>query len=90
MNRIAPELGITNDQVLVKWAHQVSHGGIVVTSSLKKDRLLRQMKALNEVKALSEAQCQEIAKAGLLKHQRVWVSRAQSRSRIQLRGCASG
>ncbi|GHJ85356.1 hypothetical protein NliqN6_1758 [Naganishia liquefaciens] len=72
VDRIALELGITNDQVLLKWAHQVSHEGIVVTSSLKKDRILGQMRALNEVQVLSESQVQEIAQAGLLKHQRVW------------------
>lgn len=76
VNRIAKELGITNDQVLAKWAHQVTYGGIVVTSSLKKDRIMGHMRALFEVKELSEAQVQEIAEAGMTKHQRVWVSGA--------------
>jgi diketogulonate reductase-like aldo/keto reductase len=69
VNRIAKELGITDDQVLIKWAHQVTYGGIIVTSSLKKDRLVGQMRALFEVKELSEGQVQEIAEAGMTKHQ---------------------
>jgi hypothetical protein len=57
----------------MKWAHQVTYGGVIVTTSSKKNRLLGQMKALIEMKGLSAEQIQEIADAGAKKHQRVYV-----------------
>lgn len=74
VNKIAGELGVTEDQILLKWAHQVTHGGIVVTTSSKKDRLLGQMRVLADMKELSVEQVQEIADAGAKKYQRAYVS----------------
>lgn len=56
----------------MKWAHQVTYGGVVVTTSSKKDRLLGQMNALTEMKELTDEQIGEIVKTGAKKHQRVY------------------
>ncbi|KAJ9095788.1 hypothetical protein QFC20_006583 [Naganishia adeliensis] len=72
VQKIASEIGATEDQVLMKWAHQVTYGGVVVTTSSKKDRLLGQMNALTEMKELTDEQIEEIVKTGAKKHQRVY------------------
>lgn len=74
MKKIAQELGATDGQVLLKWAHQITHGGIVVTTSSKKERLVEQIKAFTDIKDLSKEQVQAIAEAGKKEHHRVFVS----------------
>ncbi|KAJ9107813.1 hypothetical protein QFC19_002719 [Naganishia cerealis] len=69
---IAEELNATQDQMLMKWAHQVTYGGIIVTTSCKKDRLKGQILALTEMKELSDEQIKAIADAGREAHQRVY------------------
>jgi diketogulonate reductase-like aldo/keto reductase len=72
---IAELIGLTEDQVLLKWAHQVTHGGIVLTGSASAERLTGQVKAFEEMGDLSESQVRAISEAGMKKHQRVFVSR---------------
>jgi diketogulonate reductase-like aldo/keto reductase len=71
---IAKELGLTEDQVLLKWAHQVTYGGIVITTSLKKERLQGQVKAFSHMPDLSDAHVQAIIHAGKKLHYRRFVS----------------
>ncbi|KAJ9109211.1 hypothetical protein QFC21_000540 [Naganishia friedmannii] len=73
--RIAEELNATEDQVLLKWAHQVTYGGVVVVSSRKKVRMQGFTKALTEMKNLAESQIKAISEAGLKKHQRAYGTR---------------
>jgi diketogulonate reductase-like aldo/keto reductase len=72
VQRIASEIGATEDQVLMKWAHRVTYGGVIVTTSSKKERLTGQIKALTEMRELTEAQIRGIVEAGAQKHQRVY------------------
>ncbi|KAJ9125557.1 hypothetical protein QFC22_000519 [Naganishia vaughanmartiniae] len=72
---IAKEMDATEDQILIRWAHQVTYGGIVITSSCKKTRLQGYRKALTEMKNLSDDQIKAINDAGAMKHQRVFGSR---------------
>lgn len=75
VKEIAESLGATEDQVLLKWAHQVTRGGIVLTTSHSAERLRGQTGAFEEMKALLESQVQAITDAGLQgKHQRIFVS----------------
>ncbi|KAJ9107816.1 hypothetical protein QFC19_002722 [Naganishia cerealis] len=73
VKKIAQELGATDGQVLLKWAHQITHGGIVVTTSSKKERLEEQIKAFTDIKDLSAEQVQAIAEAGKKEHHRVFM-----------------
>jgi diketogulonate reductase-like aldo/keto reductase len=61
---IARELGASEGQVLLKWAHQVTHGGPIVTTSSKPERLEEHMKAFTELGNLSGAQIKAIEEAG--------------------------
>ncbi|GHJ85307.1 hypothetical protein NliqN6_1709 [Naganishia liquefaciens] len=73
VREIAAQIGSTEDQVLLKWAHQVTCGGIVLTTSLRSERLRGQIHALEEMEPLSESQMQSITSAGRSgKHQRVY------------------
>lgn len=74
VKKIAQELGATEGQVLLKWAHQITHGGIVLTTSSKKERLEEQIKAFTEIKDLSDEQVKAVAEAGKKAHHRVFVS----------------
>lgn len=75
VREIASQINATDDQVLLKWAHQITHGGIVVTTSQRADRLQGQIHALEEMGPLSEMQMDAITSAGRSgKHQRVNVS----------------
>ncbi|KAJ9125558.1 hypothetical protein QFC22_000520 [Naganishia vaughanmartiniae] len=71
---IAEELSMTEDQVLLKWAHQVTYGGIVITTSLKKERLQGQVKAFATMPYLSDTQVRTIADAGKKLYFRQFVS----------------
>ncbi|KAI5450688.1 hypothetical protein NCC49_002699 [Naganishia albida] len=73
IKQIAQELGATEGQVLLKWAHQVTHGGIVLTTSSKKERLEEQIKAFTQVKELSEEQVRAVGEAGKKAHHRVFM-----------------
>lgn len=75
VKKVAQELGATEGQVLLKWAHQITHGGIVLTTSSKKERLEEQIKAFTEIKDLSDEQVQAIAEAGKQQLHRVFVSK---------------
>jgi diketogulonate reductase-like aldo/keto reductase len=75
VKKIAQELGATDGQVLLKWAHQITNGGIVLTTSSKKERLEEQIKAFTEIKDLSDEQVKAIGEAGKEKPQRIFVSR---------------
>lgn len=79
VKQIAQELGATEGQVLLKWAHQVTHGGIVLTTSSKKERLEEQIKAFTQVKELTEEQVRAVGEAGKKAHHRVFVSLIGSR-----------
>lgn len=72
---IAQAIGATEDQVLLKWAHQVTRGGIVLTKSQSVERLKGQVKVFEEMEDLSESQVRAITEAGMKKHQRIFVSR---------------
>ncbi|KAJ9109210.1 hypothetical protein QFC21_000539 [Naganishia friedmannii] len=74
---IASQLNATEDQVLLKWAHQVTHGGIVLVSSAscKKTRLEGYRKAFTEMRGLTRDQLDAISAAGAKKHQRVYGTR---------------
>lgn len=74
VKKIAQELGATEGQVLLKWAHQITHGGIVLTTSSKKERLEEQIKAFTEIKNLSDEQVKAVGEAGKKAHHRVFVS----------------
>jgi diketogulonate reductase-like aldo/keto reductase len=65
---------VTEGQVLLKWAHQITHGGVVLTTSSKKSRLEEQIKAFTEIKDLSDEQVKAVAEAGKKVHHRVFVS----------------
>ncbi|KAJ9101783.1 hypothetical protein QFC21_003122 [Naganishia friedmannii] len=67
---IAQQRDATESQILLKWATQISHGGPVVTTSNKEERLLAHAKALTEIDNLTDAQMQAIAGAGKQKPQR--------------------
>ena len=45
VNAIATRLGVTAEEVLLAWAHEKVAGGIVITSSTKKERLERYINA---------------------------------------------
>ncbi|GHJ85377.1 hypothetical protein NliqN6_1779 [Naganishia liquefaciens] len=75
---IAQELVATEGQVLLKWAHQITHGGIVLTTSSKKERLEEQIKAFTEIKDLSDEQMQAIAEAGKQKFYRFGMQHMDS------------
>lgn len=64
VNSIAESLGATADQVLLKWAHQVTNGGVVLTASSCAERLKGQTKAFDELRSLSEKEVQSITQAG--------------------------
>lgn len=49
---IASRINATEDQVLLKWAHQVTKDGIVLTASQRCDRLQGQIRALEEMEPL--------------------------------------
>ncbi|KAJ9109186.1 hypothetical protein QFC21_000515 [Naganishia friedmannii] len=72
VKRIAEELDATEDQVLMKWAYQVTYGGIIVTTSCKKESLQGQIRAFSDMKDLSHVQIQAIIDAGKGMHQRVY------------------
>jgi diketogulonate reductase-like aldo/keto reductase len=74
---IACKLGATDDQVLLKWAHQVTYGGIVLVSSTscKKARLEGYRRAFTGMPDLSMDQIKAISEAGARKHQRVYGTR---------------
>ncbi|KAJ9109212.1 hypothetical protein QFC21_000541 [Naganishia friedmannii] len=74
VQEIAKDLGMTEDQVLLKWAHQVTYGGIVITTSLKKHRLQGQVNAFASMPDLSDAQVAAIVEAGKKLHYRQSVS----------------
>jgi diketogulonate reductase-like aldo/keto reductase len=61
---IARELGANEGQVLLKWAHQVTHRGPIVTTSSKAERLKEHIKAFTEMRDLSDAQIKAIEEAG--------------------------
>ena len=73
VKKIANELDATEDQVLMKWAHQVTYGGIIVTTSCKKERLVGQIRAFGDMEDLSHEKVQAITDAGEGMHQRVYV-----------------
>lgn len=61
---IAHQLGASEGQVLLKWAHQVTHGGPVVTTSSKSERLEGHIKAFTEMGDLSDAYIKAIEEVG--------------------------
>lgn len=71
---IALDLNADEGQILLKWAHQVTHGGPVVTTSSKAERLRQHVKAFTEMKDLSEAQIKAIEEAGNTSPQPLRVS----------------
>jgi diketogulonate reductase-like aldo/keto reductase len=64
VQKVARELGATESQVLLKWAHQVTNGGPVVTTSSKEERLKEHIQVFTEIKDLSDVQMSAIAEAG--------------------------
>lgn len=64
VTRIATELGVKEAQVLMKWAHLVTQGGIVLSSSCKREQLEDEIKVFTEMPDLTESHVQEIIKAG--------------------------
>ncbi|KAJ9116992.1 hypothetical protein QFC22_004650 [Naganishia vaughanmartiniae] len=70
VQQIARDLGATESQVLLKWAHQITHGGPVVTTSNKSERLEEHIKALTEMGDLSDTQMQAIVEGGKQNPQR--------------------
>lgn len=61
---IARKVGANEGQVLLKWAHQVTHGGPIVTTSSKAERLEDHMKTFTEMGNLSDAHIKAIEEAG--------------------------
>lgn len=61
---IAHQLGASEGQVLLKWAHQVAHGGPVVTTSSKLERLEEHIKAFTKMGDLCDAHIKAIEEAG--------------------------
>ncbi|KAJ9125530.1 hypothetical protein QFC22_000491 [Naganishia vaughanmartiniae] len=74
VKRIAEDLNMTEDQVLMKWAHQVTYGGIIVTTSCKKERLVGQIRAFSDTQELSDEQVKLITDAGKGMHKRVYFT----------------
>jgi diketogulonate reductase-like aldo/keto reductase len=64
VTRIATELGVKEAQVLMKCAHLVTQGGIVLSSSCNREQLEDEIKVFTEMPDLTESHVQEIIKAG--------------------------